>query len=190
VKLPATNITVVHRADASGTTFVFTQHLTEISADWKAGPGKGTSPNWPVGIGSKGNEGVTSSLQQTPGAIGYVEYGYAKQSGLTTAALENKTGAYVTASTASGQAALAGNELPENLRLFMPDPDGQDAYPIVTYTWLLAYRSYDTPDVANALKDVIRYCLDEGQKISEEMGYIPLPPSVVAADLKALDNIK
>jgi phosphate transport system substrate-binding protein len=189
-KLPATNITVVHRADSSGTTFVFTQHLTEINTDWKTGPGTSKSPNWPVGIGSKGNEGVTSSLQQTPGAIGYVEYGYAKQSNLSTAALENKAGAYVTASTASGQAALAGNELPENLRLFLPDPDGRDAYPIVTYTWLLAYRSYDTPDVANALKDVIRYCLDEGQKISEEMGYIPLPPSVVAADLKALDNIK
>lgn len=189
-KLPATNITVVHRADSSGTTFVFTQHLTAISADWKAGPGTSKSPNWPVGIGSKGNEGVTSSIQQTPGALGYVEYGYAKQSNLTAAALENKAGGYVTATTASGQAALAGNQLPENLRLFLPDPEGQDAYPIVTYTWLLAYRSYDKPEVANALKDVIRYCLDEGQKVSEEMGYIPLPASVVAADLKALDNIK
>ncbi len=189
-KLPATNITVVHRADSSGTTFVFTQHLTEINADWKAGPGTSKSPNWPVGIGSKGNEGVTSSIQQTPGALGYVEYGYAKQSNLTSAMLENKAGAYVAATTASGQAALAGAQLPENLRLFLPDPDGQEAYPIVTYTWLLAYRSYDKPEVANALKDVIRYCLDEGQKVSEEMGYIPLPPSVVAADLKALDNIK
>jgi phosphate transport system substrate-binding protein len=189
-KLPATNITVVHRADSSGTTFVFTQHLTAISADWKAGPGTSKSPNWPVGIGSKGNEGVTSSIQQTPGALGYMEYGYAKQSNLTAAVIENKAGAYVTATTASGQAALAGSQLPENLRLFLPDPDGQDAYPIVTYTWLLAYRSYDKPEVATALKDVIRYCLDEGQKVSEEMGYIPLPASVVSADLKALDNIK
>jgi phosphate transport system substrate-binding protein len=190
VVLPAVNISVVHRADSSGTTFVFTQHLSAISPGWQQGPGVSRAPNWPAGIGAKGNEGVTSSIQQTVGAIGYVEFGYAKQSGLKMAALENKAGAYVAATTASGQAALAGASLPENLRLFMPDPDGADAYPIVTYTWLLAYRQYDKPGVAAALKDVVRYSLDAGQKVSEEMGYIPLPASVVAADLKALDNIK
>lgn len=190
VKLPAQKISVVHRADSSGTTFVFTQHLSAISPDWSSGPGTSKAPNWPAGIGAKGNEGVTSTIMQTPGALGYVEYGFAKQSQLKFAALENKSGAYVEASTASGQAALAAAQLPDNLRLFLPDPDGKDAYPIVTYTWLLLYKHYDKPEIAGALKDVVKYSLDAGQKVSEEMGYIPLPQSVVAADLKALDNVK
>jgi len=190
VALPNLNIAVVHRADSSGTTFVFTQHLSAISPEWSTGPGTSRGPNWPAGIGAKGNEGVTSTIQQTAGALGYVEYGYAKLSALRMAALENKAGAYVEATTASGQAALAGAQLPADLRLFLPDPEGQEAYPIVTYTWLLAYRQYDKPGVAAALKEVIRHCLDAGQRVSEEMGYIPLPASVVAADLKALDNIK
>ncbi len=189
LKLPDTNITVVRRADSSGTTFVFTQHLTAVSPDWAKGPGTSRSPNWPAGIGAKGNEGVTSSIQQTPGALGYVEFGYAKQSGLHMAVLENKSGSYMEATTASGQAALAAAQLPENLRLFLPDPEGKDAYPIVTYTWLLAYRRYDNPATAAALKEVVRYSLDAGQRVSEEMGYIPLPPPVVAANLKALENI-
>jgi phosphate transport system substrate-binding protein len=190
VKLSASNITVVHRADSSGTTFVFTQHLSAISDEWKSGPGTSKSPNWPTGVGAKGNEGVTSSISQTPGAIGYVEYGYAKGTKLPMATLENKSGAYVDATTASAQAALAGGQLPENLRLFLPDPDGKDAYPIVTYTWLLAYRKYDNDKTATAVKDVIRYCLNNGQKVSEEMGYVPLPQNVVAANMKALENIK
>ena len=189
-KLPDANIAVVHRADSSGTTFVFTQHLSAISPDWKSGPGTSKAPNWPTGIGAKGNEGMTSTLQQTPGSIGYVEFSYAKLSNMKMASLENKSGAYVDATTASGQAALAGAELPENLRLFLPDPEGKDAYPIVTYTWLLAYKQYDSSSTAQTLKDVIRYSLNDGQRVSEEMGYIPLPSSVVAANLKALDSIK
>jgi phosphate transport system substrate-binding protein len=189
-KLPDLPISVVRRADSSGTTFVFTQHLSAISDEWKSGPGTSKSPNWPTGVGAKGNEGVTSSISQTPGAIGYVEYGYAKGTKLPMATLENKSGAYVDATTASAQAALAGGQLPENLRLFLPDPDGKDAYPIVTYTWLLAYRKYDNDKTATAVKDVIRYCLNNGQKVSEEMGYVPLPQNVVAANMKALENIK
>ena len=190
VTLPDLPVAVVHRADSSGTSFVFTQHLSAISPDWKAGPGTSKSPNWPTGVGAKGNEGVTSSIGQTPGAIGYVEFGYARGTKQPMAVLENKSGAYVEASTASAQAALAGGVLPDNLRLFLPDPDGKDAYPIVTYTWLLAYRKYDSDKTAAAVKDVVRYCLNEGQKVSEEMGYVPLPANVVAADLKALDNVR
>jgi phosphate transport system substrate-binding protein len=190
VKLPATNIAVVHRADSSGTTFVFTQHLSAISPDWAKGPGTSKAPNWPAGIGAKGNEGVTSTILQTPGSIGYVEYGYARNSKLTMATLENKSGTFVEPTTASGQAALASGQLPEDLRLFLPDPDGKDAYPIVTYTWLLVYKKYDKPETAKAIKDVIRYSLDAGQRVSEEMGYIPLPPQVVAANLKALDSVQ
>jgi phosphate transport system substrate-binding protein len=190
VRLPELPIAVLRRADSSGTTFVFTQHLSAISPEWKSGPGTSKSPNWPTGIGAKGNEGVTSSIAQTPGAIGYVEFGYAKLSKMPIAILENKAGAFVAASTASAQAALAGAALPDNLRLFLPDPDGKDAYPIVTYTWLLAYRKYDDPKTAAALKDVVKYCLSEGQKVSEEMGYVPLPQSVVDANLKALENVR
>src|SRR5262245_12608232 len=146
VKLPDTNVTVVRRADSSGTTFVFTQHLSAVSPEWEKGPGTSKAPNWPAGVGAKGNEGVTSTIQQTPGSIGYVEFSYAKLSKLPMAALENKSGAFVEASTASGQAALAAGQLPENLRLFLPDPEGKEAYPVVTYTWLLAYRKYDNPN--------------------------------------------
>jgi phosphate transport system substrate-binding protein len=190
VTMPDLAISVVRRAESSGTTFVFTQHLSAINADWKSGPGTSKSPNWPTGIGAKGNEGVTASIKQTAGTIGYVEYGYAKQTGLPMALLENKAGAYVEATTATAQAALAGAQLPDNLRLFLPDPDGKDAYPIVTYTWLLTYKQYGNDKTAAAVKDVIRYCLNDGQKVSEEMGYVPLPQTVVAANLKALDNIR
>jgi phosphate transport system substrate-binding protein len=189
-KFPATNITVVHRADASGTTFVFTQHLSAISDAWKKGPGTSKSPNWPTGVGAKGNEGVTSSIKQTVGAIGYIEYGYAKQTNTPSALLENKSGAYVEANTASSQAALAGTPLPDNLRVFVADPEGGASYPIVTYTWLLLYKSYDKPANSAALKEVIRYCLGEGQAVSESLGYVPLPSNVVASDLKALDAVK
>ncbi|MEO8071579.1 MAG: phosphate ABC transporter substrate-binding protein PstS [Acidobacteriota bacterium] len=189
-KLPNLNISVVHRADSSGTTFVFTQHLSAISPEWNEGPGTSKAPNWPAGIGSKGNEGVTSTIMQTPGALGYVEFGYAKQSGLKMATLQNKAGAFVEATTAAGQAALATAQMPDNLRLFLPDPEGKDSYPIVTYTWLLLYRQYDKPETAAAVKDVVRYGLDAGQRVSEEMGYIPLPASVVDAGLKALDNVR
>ena len=192
VTLPATNITVVHRSDSSGTTFVFTQHLSAISDAWKAGPGTSKSPNWPVGLGAKGTDGVTAQIKQAPGAIGYIEYGAAKTTNTPMAILENKAGAFVEANTASGQATLAGATLPDNLRLFVPDPDGAQSYPIVTYTWLLLYKTTDASKPANAaaLKDVIKYCLGEGQKDSESLGYIPLPASVVEADLKALDTIK
>jgi phosphate transport system substrate-binding protein len=190
VTLPTSNITVVHRADSSGTSFVFTQHLSAISPAWKAGPGTSKNPNWPTGIGAKGTEGVTAQIKQNPGAIGYVEYGAAQQTGQPMAQLENKSGMYVMASTASSQAALAGAVLPDNLRLFLPDPDGASSYPIVTYTWLLLYRQSDKPAATEVLKDVIRYCLGDGQSVSESLGYIPLPPSIVAADLKALDNVK
>jgi phosphate transport system substrate-binding protein len=190
MKLPKLNIAVVRRADGSGTSFVFTQHLSAVSEAWKSGPGTSKSPNWPTGIGAKGNEGVTSTIKQTPGAIGYIEFGYAKPAALPLAWLENKSGAFVEPGTASAQAALAGAQLPENLRLFVPDPDGPAAYPIVTYTWLLCYKKYDNPKTADALKDVIRYSLGDGQKISEEMGYVPLPPPIVSASLKALDAIQ
>jgi phosphate transport system substrate-binding protein len=189
VTLPDTPITVVSRSDGSGTTFVFTNHLAAISEAWKNGPGAGTSVQFPVGVGGKGNAGVTALIKQTPGSIGYVEYGYAQQTQMPTATLENKSGKYIQADLKSSQAALVGIELPANLRVWIPDPAQADAYPIVTYTWLLVRQKYDDAKVVSALKQVVRYGLTDGQKFSAELGYIPLPESVTKTVLEASNKI-
>ena len=188
-KLPDTKITVVSRSDGSGTTYVFTSHLSAISEDWKKGPGIGKSVNFPVGVAGKGNPGVTALLKQTPGAIGYVEFGYAKQTAMPMATLENKSGKFVTADLSTGTKALDGVELPPDLRAWIPDPTVPEAYPIVTYTWLLAYKKYDDPKISKALKSVIEFGLTKGQTYSDELGYIPLPAKVVSAVQKALGEI-
>src|SRR5918992_2522791 len=144
-KMPDTDITVARRADASGTTFVFTQHLSAISEAWKNSPGTGTSVNWPGSdkfIASPQNAGVAATIKQTPGAIGYIEYGFAELGKLPMASLENKAGKFVKPSLESGQAALAGVDLPPDLRAWLPDPSGEGAYPIVTYTWMVFYKKY------------------------------------------------
>jgi phosphate transport system substrate-binding protein len=179
VKLPDAPINVVVRADSSGTTFVFTKHLSAINPEFAQSPGTNKMPNWPVGTKSKGNEGVTASVKTTPGSIGYIEYGYAKSQSLPMAALENKAGEFVAPSTQSGQAALASAEIPENLVVWASDPDGKDAYPIVTYTWLILYKQYSDAKKLDALKGLVRYCLTDGQKEAEALGYIPLPANVV-----------
>jgi phosphate transport system substrate-binding protein len=190
VKLPDAPINVVVRADSSGTTFVFTQHLSAISAEFSKSPGTNKMPNWPVGTRSKGNEGVTAAIKTTPNSIGYVEYGYAKSQKLTFAMLENKAGVYVTASTASGQAALASAKLPADLIAWAPDPSGKDAYPIVTYTWLLLYKQYPDRKKVDALKDLLAYCLRDGQKDADPLGYIPLPGAVSDQVINALQTVK
>ncbi|BCL34835.1 phosphate ABC transporter substrate-binding protein PstS [Nostoc sp. MS1] len=189
VNLPNQPITVVHRSDGSGTTGVFTKHLSAISPTWKSKVGEGKTVNWPVGVGAKGNEGVTAQIQQTQGAIGYVEYGYAKQNGLKFAELENKAGKFVTPSEESASKTLASVPLPANLRAFIADPEGADSYPIVTYTWLLAYKKYADPAKAKAVEAAIEYGLTEGQKLSSELGYVPLPQSVVTKVAAAADQI-
>lgn len=189
VNLPDTNITVVHRSDGSGTTGVFTQHLSAISSEWKDKVGSGKTVEWPTGIGGAKNDGVTAQINQTPGAIGYIEYGFAKTAGLNVAALENKEGSFIMPTDSSASQALAAVELPENLRAFISDPEGADSYPIVTYTWLLAYRQYDDPEVAKALEAVIEYALTEGQTISPQLGYIPLPQNVRVKVAEAADVI-
>lgn len=189
VSLPDTAITVVSRSDGSGTTFVFTSHLSAISSDWKSGPGAGKAVSFPVGVAGKGNPGVTALIKQTPGAIGYVEYGYAKQTNMPMASLENKSGQFIKPDLASGQKALAGVALPANLRAWITDPAQPDAYPIVTYTWLLCYKKYPDPKTAETLKSVIKYGLSQGQSFSADLGYIPLPAATVDQVTKALDQI-
>jgi phosphate transport system substrate-binding protein len=192
-KMPETDITVVRRADSSGTTFVFTQHLSAVSEAWENGPGVGTTVNWPGSdkfIASPKNDGVAATIKQTPGAIGYIEYGFAELGKLPMASLENRAGKFVKPSLESGQAALAGVDLPQDLRAWLPDPSGDAAYPIVTYTWMLFYKKYEDPKKAEAIRQVVKYCLTEGQKISAKMGYIPLPDQVVQVVSNAVQNIQ
>lgn len=188
-KLPDTTITVVSRSDGSGTTFVFTSHLSAINAAWKSGPGAGKSVSFPVGVAGKGNPGVTALIKQTPGAIGYVEYAYAKQTGMPMVELENKSGKFVKPDLETGKNALASVQLPADLRAWITDPEPADAYPVVTYTWLLCYKKYQDPKIAETLKSVILFGLNQGQSYSVELGYIPLPANVVATVAKALGQI-
>jgi phosphate transport system substrate-binding protein len=187
--LPDQPINAVVRADGSGTTFVFTKHLSAISPEFAQHPGVNTLPNWPTGTRSKGNEGITASVMMTPGSIGYIEYGYAKSQDLPMAILENKSGSFVAPSTPSVQAALATAKFPENLIAWVPDPDAEDAYPIATYTWLICYKHYKDKGKFQLLQSLLNYCATDGQKESEALGYIPLPPEVADKDKAAIQNI-
>jgi len=189
VKLPASPIDVIVRADSSGTTFVFSKHLSTISKDFESAIGVNNMPNWPVGTKSKGNEGVTASILTTPGSIGYVEYGYAHSQNLSTAELQNKAGKFVAATAASGAAALASAQLPQDMIVWVSDPEGPDAYPIVTFTWMLLYKKYDDKSKLDALKGMLDYGLTDGQKDSESLGYIPLPDAIAAKVKAAADAI-
>ena len=187
-KLPDKDITVVHRSDGSGTTFVFTQHLAAISDAWK--PGKGTSVDWPVGVGGRKNDGVAALIAQTPGAIGYVEYAFAVSSKMAMAELENKAGKFVAPTLEASKKALGAVKLPEDMRAWVTDPEGDDAYPIVTYTWILAKKKYDDPAKADAMKKLLAWCLTDGQKLSEELHYVPLPEPVAQQVSQAVNTIQ
>lgn len=193
VDLPAEPITVVVRADSSGTSFVFSQHLGDISPEFAAGPGVGKTVQWPTAenfIKAPGNDGVAAQIKRIPGSIGYIEYGFAKFTGLHMAELENAAGNFVAPSLSSGQAALSGVEMPADMRLWITNPQGAEAYPIVTYTWLLCYQDYEDDQKAAVLKNVIAWCLTEGQKMSDELGYIPLPDDVAAAVMEKAQTIE
>lgn len=191
VELPDEPITVVVRSDSSGTTFVFTGHLSAIDPAFKDAIGQGKSPQWPKSndfVKAPKNDGITATVKQTPGAIGYVEYGYAKLTGWEgVAMLQNKDGKYVAPGAESGAAALASAEFPggnlpnsdvPDLRAWVNDPAGADSYPIATFTWILLYKDQDDTKAA-VLRELVAYCLDEGQKIADDLGYIPLPANVV-----------
>jgi len=191
VKLPDLNITVCTRSDSSGTNFVFTKHLSAVSADFKSQVGEGTSVTWPAGVAGQGNDGVTALIKQTQGAIGYVEYGYAKNNKVTFAQLENKSGAFVAATPESGAATLNATQFPSTiLRAWPSDPDSKDAYPIATFTWLLVYKTYSDKDKLAALKKFINYGLTDGQKLSNDLGYIPMPAEVVQKCEAALNSVQ
>ncbi|MGA2256882.1 MAG: phosphate ABC transporter substrate-binding protein PstS [Thermoguttaceae bacterium] len=190
ITFPDRDIQVVARNDSSGTTFALTNHLSAVSEEWRKNRGVGKTMGWPNHVSRvNGNEGVAGQISLGVGMIGYVEYGTAKRAGLGMAWLENKAGNYIKPTGTSGLETLLQTKMPTNLVVFMPDPDGKDSYPIVTYSWLLLYEIYDDPKKLDALKDMVRSCLDDGQQESESLGYIRLAPSVVSVATHALGSI-
>jgi phosphate transport system substrate-binding protein len=192
-KLPTQDIVVAHRSDGSGTSYVFTDYLSKVSADWKDKVGKGTSVNWPVGLGGKGNEGVAATVSQTPGAIGYVELAYANTNKLPVAHLRNKAGAFVTPTLAATTNALAGAlatlSPTTDFRVSITDPDGKEAYPIATMTYLLLHKTYADAAKARELVKFVWWGETEGQARAEPLGYAPLPTGLrpwIEARLKSI----
>lgn len=192
VDLPDMPITVVVRSDSSGTTFNFTSHLSAIDADFKAGPGAGTSVQWPASdkiIKAPKNDGITATVMQTPGAIGYIEYGFGKLTGTPMATLENAAGAFVAPGGAGGSEALASAEFDDHMRAFITDPAGADAYPIATFTWMVFYEHGQDAAKVAAIKEMVEYGLTDGQEMAEELGYIPMPEAVIEKVRAAAANI-
>lgn len=190
ITLPDLPITLVHRSDGSGTTSVLTAHLSAISSTWQEAVGTGLNVRWPSGVGIKSNAGVSAQIQQAEGAIGYVEYSYAKKLGLAIAALENRAGEFIEPSPETGANGLAEAEMPENLKAFVSDPAGTAAYPVVTYSWILAYQQYTETAIGEALKMVLTWGLLEGQQYSESLGYVPLPDAVVEKAIATVERIQ
>ena len=191
IKLPDLPITVVVRADSSGTNYVFTQHLSEINADFKKELGFGNTVNWPASdkfIKSPKNDGVTATIRQTSGAIGYIEYGFAKLAKVVYAQLQNKDGKFVAPGHSSET--LANIKMPEDMIAWAPDPAGAASYPIVSYTWMIFRKTNGDAAKVKAMHEMIEYGLSEGQKVADSMGYIPLPAVVVEQVRKAAANIK
>jgi phosphate transport system substrate-binding protein len=188
VTLPKITLVTVVRQDASGTTFAFTKHLDAINDDWRNQYGAATLVNWPDAMRAEGSEGVAGRIQHSEGAIGYVGYEFAHRLGLKMALLENKSGAYVAPTKESCSAALASAEMPNNLRVYVPDPQGASSYPIVTFSWILLYRHYDSQQ-ASAIRDLFAWCLRSGQQVSGDLGYVPLPANVTTRAMSELETL-
>ena len=193
MQLPRSDILVVHRSDGSGTTYVFTDYLSKVSPEWQRRVGKGTSVNWPVGLGGRGNEGVAATVAQTPGAVGYVELGYADANQLQYGPVQNRAGQFVTPTVESVTAAAAGAmaELGPNtdFRVSITNPTGADAYPIASFTWLLVRKQYTDAAKASALVPFVWWALTDGQAVAAKLGYAPLPQALrpwIEARLKSI----
>jgi phosphate transport system substrate-binding protein len=180
VSLPSQSIVVVHRSDGSGTTYIWVDYLFKVSPEWAQKVGRGTSVNWPVGLGGKGNEGVAGQIKNTPGALGYVELAYAVQNKLPVAAIRNQAGKFVTPTIESTTAAGAAvTDMPADFRVSLTNPPGAEVYPIASLTWLLVYK--DQPDEAKgrAMVKFLWWASHEGQQYPKDLLYAPLPPTVV-----------
>jgi len=191
VKLPGDDIVVVHRSDGSGTSYIFTDFLSKASDDWKNKVGKGTSVNWPVGLGGKGNEGVSGLVKQTPDAIGYVELIYAVQNDIPYGRVQNADGKFVKADLAGVTAAAASvKDLPEDFRVSITNAPGATSYPISSFTWLLIPAQISDAQKRDAIKDFLRWMLVDGQKYNEGLSYAQLPKSVIVKETKAISLIQ
>lgn len=192
VSLPATDITVVHRSDGSGTSYIFCDYLAKVSPEWKKSVGVATSVNWPVGVGGKGNEGVAGLVKQTPGAIGYVELIYALQNKIPYGSVQNLAGEFLRASTetVSDAAAAAARNMPKDFRVSITNAPGKSVYPISSFTWLLVQVNPKDRGRSRIFSDFIRWALTDGQRYCEGLGYAPLPKEVVALELEALKRVK
>ncbi|MCL4511502.1 MAG: phosphate ABC transporter substrate-binding protein PstS [Bacteroidetes bacterium] len=192
VKLPNTRIVVVHRADGSGTTYIFADYLSKVSPEWKDKVGKSTSLNWPVGIGAKGNEGVSGQVQRTPGAIGYVELIYALQNNISFADVKNPGGVFIRPSISGVTEALANaaKTLPADLRFSITNAPGKNSYPISSATWLIVYKKQMNFEQGKAVVDFIHWVVTEGQKYSTALDYAPLPENIQKLDVEKLRMVE
>ena len=190
VKLPSEDIVVVHRSDGSGTTYVWTDYLSKISPEWNSKVGKGTSVNWPVGLGGKGNEGVSGQVKQTPNSIGYVELIYAKQNKMAYGKVRNKSGSFIKAELASVSAAAAGVAMPDDFRVSITDTASKTAYPISSFTWLLIPEEIKNKEKLKIIQEFLKWMLGPGQKLTTALDFAPLPAPVVAKETKALAKVR
>ncbi len=192
VNLPANDIVVVHRSDGSGTTYIWTDYLSKLSQEWKTKVGRGTSVNWPVGLGGKGNEGVSGLVKQTPNSIGYVELIYALQNNLSFGRVKNSSGNFVKADLRSVAAAAAGasKEMPDDFRVSITNAPGNDAYPISSFTWLLIPSKIEDAGKKKAITDFLRWMMSDGQKFVEPLAYARLPKAVVTKEMEAILQIE
>src|ERR1700730_7017009 len=192
VNLPSSDIVVVHRSDGSGTSYIWTDYLSKVSDEWKNKVGKGTSVNWPVGLGGKGNEGVAGLVKQTPNALGYVELIYAIQNQMPYGKVKNSSGELIKADLPSVTAAAAGaaQNMPDDFRVSITNAPGKNAYPVSSFTWLLIPQKFSDGAKRDAIKSFVKWALADGQNETEALSYAKLPKEVVAKETKALDNIQ
>jgi phosphate transport system substrate-binding protein len=192
VNLPPNEIVVLHRSESSGTTYIWTDYLSKVSDEWKNKVGKSTAINWPVGMGSKGNEGVTGLVKQTPNSIAYVELIYAIQNKIPYGLVKNAAGAFVKADLASvtAAAASAAKDMPDDFRVSITNAPGKNAYPIASFTWLLIPSKIPDAAKRDAIKNFVKWMLTDGQNYAESLSYAKLPKEVVAKEMRALNNIQ
>ena len=191
VTLPNQTIIVIHRSDGSGTTYIFTDYLSKVSAEWQNGPGKGTSVKWPVGLGGKGNEGVAGMIRQMQGGIGYIELIYAVQNKIDYGSMKNASGAFVKASLDSVTAAAASaKSMPADFRVSITNAPGKDAYPISSFTWLLIPEKSKEAAKGKILADFLNWMVDDGQKMTAELTYAPLPENVAVKVKGAIKQVQ
>ena len=192
VKLPSEDIVIVHRSDGSGTSYVWTDYLSKVSDEWKNKVGKGTSVNWPVGLGGKGNEGVSGLVKQTPNSIGYVELIYAAANNIAFGTVKNASGKFVKADLESVSTAAAGaaKEMPADFRVSITNAPGDKAYPIASFTWLLIPQKFSDAGKSNAMKGFLKWALKDGQNYAETLSYAKLPKAVIDKEVKVIDQVQ